>query len=125
MSDTHIQRPRRNTVFGVAVLGGLVLGAVLGFIAKQGDVSWLATTLSRIGDIFVSLVQFTIIPLVFTAIVVGITSLRGLGGPRTVAQLGGRTLLWFAVTSLIAVCIGATDRARGQPGQRGPGHAVR
>jgi Na+/H+-dicarboxylate symporter len=87
-------------------LAGLVLGALLGFVAKQGDVAWLATTLARIGEIFVSLVQFTVIPLVFTAIVVGITSLRGLGGPRTAAQLGGRTLLWFAVTSLVAVVIG-------------------
>lgn len=99
-------RSRRNTFFGLAVLAGLVLGALLGFVAKQNDVAWLATTLARIGEIFVSLVQFTVIPLVFTAIVVGITSLRGLGGPRTAAQLGGRTLLWFAVTSLIAVAIG-------------------
>ncbi|WP_459708983.1 dicarboxylate/amino acid:cation symporter [Actinophytocola sp. KF-1] len=99
-------RSRRHTVFGLAVLAGLVLGALLGFVAKQADVSWLATTLSRIGETFVSLVQFTVIPLVFTAIVVGITSLRGLGGPKTAAQLGGRTLLWFAITSLIAVLIG-------------------
>ncbi len=106
MSTTTQPRSRRNTVFGVAVLAGLVLGALLGFVAKQAEVSWLATTLSRIGEIFVSLVQFTVIPLVFTAIVVGITSLRRLGGPRTAARLGGRTLLWFAITSLIAVLIG-------------------
>lgn len=99
-------RSRRQTVFGLAVLAGLVLGALLGFVAKQAEVSWLATTLSRIGEVFVSLVQFTVIPLVFTAIVVGITSLRGLGGPRTAARLGGRTLMWFAITSLIAVLIG-------------------
>jgi Na+/H+-dicarboxylate symporter len=105
-SQRESRRPKKNTVFGVAVLAGLVLGALLGFIAKQADVSWLATTLSRIGEVFVSLVQFTVIPLVFTAIVVGITSLRRLGGPRTAAQLGGRTLLWFAITSLIAVLIG-------------------
>jgi Na+/H+-dicarboxylate symporter len=105
MSTTQ-PRSRRNTFFGVAVLAGLVLGALLGFVAKQAEVSWLATTLSRIGEIFVSLVQFTVIPLVFTAIVVGITSLRGLGGGRTAAALGGRTLMWFGITSLIAVLIG-------------------
>ena len=107
---------RRHTVFGLAVLAGLVLGALLGFIAKQADVSWLATTLSRIGETFVSLVQFTVIPLVFTAIVVGITSLRGLGGPKTAAQLGGRTLLWFAITSLIAVLIGIAVASIGNIG---------
>jgi Na+/H+-dicarboxylate symporter len=118
MSTTEAPRPRsrRNTVFGLAVLAGLVLGALLGFIAKQADVSWLATTLSRIGEIFVSLVQFTVIPLVFTAIVVGITSLRRLGGPATAARLGGRTLLWFGITSLIAVLIGLTIGAVGNLG---------
>ncbi len=99
-------RNRKHALFGSAVLAGLLLGALLGFVAKQAEVSWLATTLSRIGEVFVSLVQFTVIPLVFTAIVVGITSLRRLGGPRTAARLGGRTLLWFGTTSLIAVLIG-------------------
>lgn len=111
MSAPHQQRrprSRRNTIFGIAVLAGLVLGALLGFVAKQAEVSWLATSLARIGEIFVSLVQFTVIPLVFTAIVVGITSLSRLGGPRTAARLGARTLLWFAATSLVAVVIGLT-----------------
>jgi Na+/H+-dicarboxylate symporter len=57
MSTTRPQRSNRNTIFGVAVLSGLVLGSVLGFIAKQAEVSWLATTLARIGEVFVSLVQ--------------------------------------------------------------------
>jgi Na+/H+-dicarboxylate symporter len=109
-------RSRKQTFFGLAVLAGLVLGALLGFVAKQADVSWLATTLGRIGDIFVSLVQFTVIPLVFTAIVVGITSLRHLGGPRTAARLGGRTLMWFAITSLIAVLIGIAVASIGNIG---------
>ncbi|HEX2130662.1 MAG TPA: dicarboxylate/amino acid:cation symporter [Actinophytocola sp.] len=120
-TETRRPRSRRTTFFGIAVLAGLVLGALLGFVAKQAEVSWLATTLSRIGDVFVSLVQFTVIPLVFTAIVVGITSLRHLGGPRTAARLGGRTLLWFAITSLIAVGIGL---AIGAVGNLGSGVAV-
>ncbi|SDH58790.1 Na+/H+-dicarboxylate symporter [Actinokineospora alba] len=102
--STPKSRSSRN--FGIAVLAGLVLGALLGFVAKQTDTAWLTTTLKTIGDVFTSLLQFTVIPLVFTAIVVGVTSLRGLGGARTAARLGGKTLLWFGVTSLIAVLIG-------------------
>lgn len=104
------RRPRsgsRGTLwFGAAVLAGLVLGALLGFVAKQTGAEWLATTLDTIGSIFTSLLQLTVIPLVFTAIVVGVNSLRGLGGTRTAARLGGKTLLWFGITSLIAVLIG-------------------
>lgn len=97
---------RWNKYFGVLVVIALVLGAVLGFVAKQTDTTWLANTLETIGDIFTNLLEFVVIPLVFTAIVVGINSLRRLGGTRTAARLGGKTLLWFAITSLIAVCIG-------------------
>lgn len=97
---------RRTLYFGLAVLAGLVLGAVLGVIAKATETEWLITTLDTIGSIFTSLLQFTVIPLVFTAIVVGFTSLRGLGGARTATRLGGKTLMWFGITSFIAVLIG-------------------
>lgn len=95
-----------NKYFGISVVVALLLGAVLGFVAKQTGSAWLAGTLNTIGEIFTHLLQFVVIPLVFTAIVVGINSLRHLGGTRMAARLGGKTLLWFAITSLIAVCIG-------------------
>ncbi|MGX7827699.1 dicarboxylate/amino acid:cation symporter [Actinokineospora sp. 24-640] len=97
---------RRTLYFGLAVLAGLVIGAVLGIIAKATEAEWLVTALDTIGSIFTSLLQFTVIPLVFTAIVVGFTSLRGLGGARTATRLGGKTVMWFGITSLIAVLIG-------------------
>jgi len=93
-------------VFGIAVVGALILGALLGFLAKTANLGWLAATLKTVGDIFTNLLQLAVIPLVFTAIVVGINSLRHLGGTRVAARLGGKTLLWFATTSLIAVLIG-------------------
>jgi Na+/H+-dicarboxylate symporter len=93
-------------VFGVIVLAALVLGALAGYLAKQAELTWLITTLSTIGDIFTRLLQFLLIPLVFTAIVGGIASLRNLGGGRTAARLGGKTILWFGITSTIAVLIG-------------------
>ncbi|GAA1355439.1 dicarboxylate/amino acid:cation symporter [Saccharothrix algeriensis] len=102
-------------VFGVTVLAALVLGALAGYLAKAAEVSWLTTTLEKTGDVFTGLLQFTVIPLVFTAIVVGITSLRRLGGNRA-ARLGGKTLLWFAVTSLIAVLIGLAIAVVFKPG---------
>ncbi|GGS25120.1 MULTISPECIES: dicarboxylate/amino acid:cation symporter [Actinokineospora] len=97
---------RRTLYFGLAVLAGLVIGAVLGVVAKATEAEWLVTTLDTIGSVFTSLLQFTVIPLVFTAIVVGFTSLRGLGGARTATRLGGKTLMWFGITSLIAVLLG-------------------
>ncbi|ONI85902.1 sodium:proton antiporter [Actinosynnema sp. ALI-1.44] len=103
-------------VFGLITLGALVIGALLGFLAKDSGIKWLSEALTTIATIFTNLLQFTVIPLVFTAIVVGVNSLRGLGGPRTATRLGGRTLMWFAITSLIAVLLGIIIGLIVQPG---------
>ncbi|MER7081693.1 Na+/H+-dicarboxylate symporter [Saccharopolyspora kobensis] len=104
-------------LFAVAVIASLVLGALLGYVAKQTDAEWLATTLKTIGSTFTKLLTFTVLPLIFTAIVVGINSLRGLGGGRAAARLGGKTALWFGITSLIAVLIGLAVGSLFQPGR--------
>ncbi|MGK5730870.1 dicarboxylate/amino acid:cation symporter [Streptomyces sp. URMC 124] len=89
--------------FWAQILLGLVLGALLGWAAKSGDISWLGTTLGKIGDIFVQLLMLVIAPLVFFAILVSITNLRNVSNA---ARLATRTLMWFMITSLIAVVIG-------------------
>jgi Na+/H+-dicarboxylate symporter len=103
-------------VFGVTVLAALVLGALAGFLAKQSGTTWAVTALGVIGDKFTGLLQLTVVPLVFTSVVVGITSLRKLGGSRTAARLGGKTVLWFATTSFIAVLIGIAVAVVLRPG---------
>ncbi|WP_058047616.1 dicarboxylate/amino acid:cation symporter [Streptomyces roseifaciens] len=92
-----------NVPFWAQILLGLVLGALLGWAAKSGDISWLSTTLGKIGDIFVQLLMLVIAPLVFFAILVSITNLRNVSNA---ARLATRTLMWFMITSLIAVVIG-------------------
>ena len=108
---------RLSLIFGIATLAALVLGALLGYVAKQTETQWLVNTLDTIGTVFTNLLQFTVVPLVFTAIVVGINSLRHLGGGGKAARLGGKTALWFAATSLIAVLIGIAVATIGNVGQ--------
>ncbi|GGM66062.1 sodium:proton antiporter [Longimycelium tulufanense] len=108
----------RKIPFSVQVIASLVLGVVLGLIARTTDTAWLATTLATIGNTFVQLLKLAVIPLVFTAIVVSIANLRDIeGGPRAVARLGGKTLLWFGITSLVAVLIGLATGLIAQPGR--------
>ncbi|GFE23826.1 dicarboxylate/amino acid:cation symporter [Streptomyces libani] len=111
------QSPRSSRIpkipFWAQILAGLALGVLLGWIAKSGDVGWLTTTLQHIGDLFVQLLKLAVAPLVFFAILVSITNLRQV---NNAARLASRTLLWFMVTSLIAVAIGLAIGLLSNPG---------
>lgn len=93
----------------------MVIGLALGFAARAvGDPgSALAGALHVIGQIFVQLLKALVPPLVFTAIVSSIAALRDL---ENAAKLVWQTLLWFALTALIAVSIGIMLGLVIQPG---------
>lgn len=105
--------------FGFQVLAAMVVGVGLGLLARSlGDEIgergwWLAETLRQVGAIFIQLLRVLVPPLVFTAIVASVVSLRDLKGA---AGLVWRTLLWFAITALIAVIIGLALGLILQPG---------
>ncbi|MFZ5677750.1 MAG: dicarboxylate/amino acid:cation symporter [Pseudomonadota bacterium] len=105
--------------FGFQVLAAMVIGLVLGLIAREmgpaadGSPNALVAALSTISTIFVQLLRALVPPLVFTAIVASIGNLRQLSNA---AALVWQTLLWFAITALIAVLIGIALGLTIQPG---------
>ncbi|KQM63509.1 sodium:proton antiporter [Sphingomonas sp. Leaf17] len=106
--------------FGMQVLIGMLAGLVLGYIARTtggvpGSDSGLARALTIVGDIFVQLLRALVVPLVFTAIVASIAALRDL---ENAAKLVVGTLVWFAITALIAVSIGIVLGVVIEPGLR-------
>jgi Na+/H+-dicarboxylate symporter len=106
---TEPKRRLRLPSFSAQILIGLVLGVLAGWAALEigptaaGEDNWLTVTLTTIGGSFVSLLKAVVPPLVFTAIVASIANLRGVANG---ARLAGQTLLWFAITALVAVAIG-------------------
>lgn len=101
--------------FWAQIVAGLVLGVLLGWLARSYDIGWLYTTLDKVGHIFVQLLKLAVAPLVFFAILVSITNLRKV---NNAARLATRTLLWFMITSLIAVAIGLAIGLITNPGSR-------
>ncbi|WP_346619780.1 dicarboxylate/amino acid:cation symporter [Blastococcus montanus] len=99
----------RRVPFAAQVLIGLVLGVALGLVAlDMGPVgpdepNWLTSTLQTVGSTFVTLLKALVPPLIVTAVIV---SIANLGQVANAARLAGQTLLWFAITALIAVSIG-------------------
>ncbi|MFF5976855.1 dicarboxylate/amino acid:cation symporter [Streptomyces sp. NPDC012769] len=89
--------------FWAQIVAGLVIGVLLGWLARSQDIGWLKETLTQVGGIFVQLLKLAVAPLVFFAILVSITNLRKV---NNAARLAAQTLVWFMITSLIAVGIG-------------------
>lgn len=117
--ETRRRLPRWTTSFGWQILAALVLGLVLGGIAMsigpdaEDNPNGLHATLTTIGDSYVKLLRAAVVPLIFTAIVSSIVGLRRV---TNAARLAGQTLLWFAITALIAVSIGIALGVVFQPG---------
>lgn len=110
----------RRTPFGVQVLVGLVLGVLLGALARSmggttEDPNWLTTTLTTVGSIFVTMLRALVPPLVVLAVITSIANLREV---TNAARLAWQTLLWFAITALIAVAIGIGLGVATDPGAR-------
>lgn len=115
---TSSRLPRWATSFGVQIIAALVIGLALGLLAKatgstKAAPNGLGATLQTIGSSYVSLLQTAVVPLIFTAVVSSIANLRQVSNA---AKLAWNTLLWFAITSLIAVLIGIGLGVLLQPG---------
>ena len=78
---------------------GFVLGIVAGLILREQAPIWL----QPIGDVYLNLIRMVVAPLVLFTIASSIARLgEGVGAVR----LGVKTIVWFALTSLLAVLVG-------------------
>lgn len=79
-------------------MGGAVLGLMMGWFFGPGmnSVAW-------VGELFLNALRFLVLPLVISALVVGVT---GLGDVRKLGRFGSLTLVYFMTTTAIAVLIG-------------------
>jgi Na+/H+-dicarboxylate symporter len=109
-----MKRPSLTVQIALAML----IGAALGWIARSlPDANLLTNGLQIVGASFVQLLKLLVPPLVFASIVSSIAGLRDLTGR---GRLVGTTLLWFALTGLIAVAIGTALGLILQPGAGAP-----
>jgi Na+/H+-dicarboxylate symporter len=96
--------------FWQRVLGGFVLGALAGWLVGAPAETWFGP----LGKLYVTLIKMIAVPLVFFAVTNSISSLHGM---KSVAALGGKTFLWFAITAVLAVGVGLLVANFTNPGQ--------
>lgn len=105
--------PKWATGFGAQVIAGLIIGLILGFIARNDGFEWLSTTMTGIGDTYIQLLKVMIPPLVFAAVVTSVANLRKVANA---AKLAISTLVWFAITAFFSVLAGILTAVVLRPG---------
>jgi Na+/H+-dicarboxylate symporter len=88
------------------ILVGLGSGVLVGVVARVPAAHALRAVvlaLEPLGLVFIRLLTMTIVPLVVASLFLGVASL---GDVRRLGRIGGKTLAWFAGSTLIAATIG-------------------
>ena len=106
-----------------SIMVGLILGAIAGIGAKawtsdsdsaQRIVDFFSTYIAHpIGQVFLRILFFVVVPLVFASLASGVARL---GNLSQLGRIGGRTLAFFVLTSICAACIGLAGMNLIQPG---------
>jgi proton glutamate symport protein len=113
------------------ILIAIVIAALAGYavnVAGDGDptapgigsVSYLSM-FQYVGEIFLNALKMIIVPLITSSIIIG---MAGIGSSGNLGALGGRTLLFYATTTLAAILVGLVLINLVQPGISG-GEPVR
>ncbi|MEW9502187.1 dicarboxylate/amino acid:cation symporter [Jeotgalibacillus marinus] len=87
---------KMNFMFLIVV--SFVMALVVGIILGEN-----ATFFQPLGDLFLRLIMFIVVPLILSTIIVGITSA---GNIKKLSRLGGKTILYYLGTSFVAIVIG-------------------
>ena len=91
---------KRNGHIFLGILGGIIVGILL-----HSHPNILASNiLTFIGQVFIRLIQMVVIPLVVSAIIIGITSV---GDNKQLGKFGSKMVLYYGIITTIAVAIGA------------------
>lgn len=91
---------------------GVVFGLVLSFI--DGGGAFVGDYIKPFGTIFINLLKLIAIPLILASLIKGVSDLQDIS---KLSQMGGRTILTYVTTTLIAVTIGLILVNTIQPGK--------
>ncbi|WP_064091780.1 dicarboxylate/amino acid:cation symporter [Rossellomorea aquimaris] len=87
----------------IALILGAIVGLALNIFAKDLFDILDPYLFTPLGKIFLNLISMLVVPIVFLSIVLGSA---GLGDPKKLGRIGLKTIVFFLVTTCIAIIIG-------------------
>lgn len=108
---------KKKLPLSIKIFAGLIIGVILGLISVEGGMldasifggnaggalNLLKEYIKPIGDIFLNLLKFVVVPIVLLSIITGIMSLSDI---KKVWSIGIKTILFYLCTTFIALVIG-------------------
>jgi len=121
LKDSTPDKPRGlplHTRIVIGLLVGVVAGLIVNGVFGPQDlrIAWVIKNITEpIGQIFLRLLLMTVIPLVFSSLVVGVA---GIGDIRKLGRIGIKCFAYTVIISAISVVIGITAVNLVKPGKR-------
>ncbi|MFC7366707.1 MULTISPECIES: dicarboxylate/amino acid:cation symporter [Bhargavaea] len=100
----------------IALIAGVIVGLALNLFAPNvfGPVD--TYLFGPLGTIFLNLMKMLVVPVVFVSIVLGTV---GIGDPKKLGRIGGKTLGFFLITTAVAIVIALALALVLKPGAAG------
>ena len=96
---------KRNWHIFIAIIAGIIFGNYIHEnIATMPALIKVLKCLNLIGQAFIRVIQMVVIPLVCSAIIVGISSI---GDSKQIGKFGKKMILYYGIITVLAVVIGA------------------
>lgn len=97
----------------VKIFISLLLAIAVGLVLSEDSLPFINWWIAPVGTIFINLIKMMIVPMIFTSLVVGMTSL---GDTRKLGRIGLKTVCLYLVTTAIAIVIGFVVAGLMHPG---------
>ncbi len=94
------------------ILVGLILGIIVGAIFYGNPA--IETYLQPLGTIFLNMIKMIVVPIIVSSLIVGVA---GTGDLKQLGKLGGKTMIYFQIVSLVAIIVGLSAANIFKPGE--------
>ena len=98
------------------ILIALVLAGIIGSLVSETTSIFgvpVVNAFDFVGTLFINALKMLIVPLIASSIVVGVA---GIGSSSNLGRLGGKTILFYATTTFMAILVGLVLVNLVQPG---------